>query len=249
MSDPPALNHRHPPRSSFALHRRCLPNASRHGVMGIVLVALSACGTTAHFVAQPQLAIDRSQEGAQQAIAELFGSETPYTVKLCEADPSSKECRKGSASISATGVGGLFLPLVLHVRGLRVSQARQSAHGLAIDASFLSNADGIPPLCASAHGTVISRDDNTASIHVSNFYCNWMLVGNVLVDTDMSIDRISLTDKSFTGYYKVIFHGTGNVSGSGYYKAVMTPDHPSNQPPTTAAVRPGGTVGERVANQ
>jgi hypothetical protein len=211
--------------------------------MAVLLTALAACGTTGHFVDQPQLAVDGTQEDARQAVAQLFGSDTPYDVKLCEADPSSKECKQDNEGISATGVGGLFLPLVLHVSGMRVSQERQSADGLAIDASFASNADGIPPICATAHGTVISRDNDTASIKIGNFYCNWMVVGNVLANLDLSIDGIRLQDKSFTGYYRLAFHGTGNVAGSGYYKAAITP---SGQLSKNVATRTGD--GERVAS-
>jgi hypothetical protein len=190
--------------------------------MAVLLAAMAACGTTEHFVAQPQLTIDGSQEGTRQAVARLFALDAPYMVRLCEADPTTRDCKKDSDSISATGVGGLFLPLVLHVNGLRISRGHPSADGLAIDVAFDSSADGIPPVCATGQGAVIARDNKTASIHVGNFYCNWMLVGNVLVNMDMSIDSVRLNKKAFTGYYKLVFYGTGNVSGSGYYKAVIT---------------------------
>lgn len=205
--------------------RRYWPNMSRYGSLAVLLPALAACGTTEHFVERPSLTVDGSQAETPQAVAQLFGADTPYTVKLCEADPASKDCKKDSDSISATGVGGLLFPLFLHVHGLQVSQTRPSADGLAIEVSFDSTADGIPPICATADGKIISRD-NTALIQASNFYCNWLAVGNVLVNADLSIDRIDLKNKAFTGYYKLAFHGTGNVSGSGYYKAVITPISP-----------------------
>jgi len=189
--------------------------------MAVLLAVLAGCGTTEHFVEQPQLTIDGAKGRGK-----LRRSSSPRMrhtrSKLCEADLATKECKKDSESISATGVGGLFIPLVLHVNGLRISQERPSADGLAMDVSFDSSADGIPPLCATGEGAVVARDNSTASIHVGNFYCNWMLVGNVLVNADMSIDGISLKYKTFTGYYKLIFHGTGNVSGSGYYKGVIS---------------------------
>ena len=47
------------------------------------------------------------------------------------------------------------------------------------------------------------------------------LVGNVVVHADLSIDKVNLKDRIFTGFYKVIFHGTGNAAGSGYYRAVV----------------------------
>jgi hypothetical protein len=60
-------------------------------------------------------------------------------------------------------------------------------------------------------------------VQFQHFYCNWVVVGNVLVNADLSIDQISLKDKVFTGFYKVTFHGTGNAAGAGYYRAVIGP--------------------------
>jgi len=65
---------------------------------------------------------------------------------------------------------------------------------------------------------VISRDNNTASVELSNFYCNWMVIGNAITNADFSIETISLEERTFTGFYKLTFYGTGNVTGSGYYK-------------------------------
>lgn len=190
---------------------------------GSVVLALAGCGTTGHYVDKPQLTFDGGRADARDAVAQLFGPDVPYTVRLCAADPSTKDCKTGAPGLSATGVGGLFFPLLLRVNGMRVRQQRPSPDGLAIEAALSSRADGIAPLCTTAHAAVVSRDDNTASIRIRNLYCNWLAVGNVIASLDLSIDRIDLKDKTFTGYYKLTFHGTGNVSGSGYYKAVITP--------------------------
>jgi len=169
------------------------------------------------------MTIDEPGKDARQAAADLFDSSAPYTVRLCEADPSSKECKKGDEGIIATGVGGLFLPLTLHVTGMTVSKQSQSADGWAIDASFQSKVDAISPLCRTAHGQILSRANNTLSVQLGGFYCNWVVIGNVIVNADLSVDNINLKDKVFTGFYKVTFHGTGNAAGSGYYKAVILP--------------------------
>ena len=187
------------------------------------LIALTACGTTRRFVEQPQLTIDQPQKETHQAVAELYGQAMPYTIKLCEADPSSKECKQGSEGITATGVGGLLLPLTLHVTGITVRRQSQSVDGWAIDASFQSKVDAISPLCQTAHGQILSRDNATVSVQLRNFYCNWLVVGNVVVNADFSIDHIDLKDKAFTGFYRMTFHGTGNAAGSGYYKAAILP--------------------------
>jgi hypothetical protein len=200
-----------------------VPSKRHYIASGLSLLVLAACGTTKRFVNQPRLTIDEPERNARQAAADLFGVSTPYTVKLCEADPTSKECKQGNEGLTATGVGGLILPLVLHVTGMVISKQSDSADGWTIDASVQSKADGISPLCRTAHGQILSRDNDTMSVSLRSFYCNWALVGNVVVNADLSIDNIQLKDRVFTGFYKVVFHGTGNAAGSGYYKAVVLP--------------------------
>jgi hypothetical protein len=191
--------------------------------VALLALAASACGTTHDFVDQPQLRVAEPDEDARQATADLFDLRTPYAVKLCEADRSSRRCKYGEPGITATGVGGLFLPLTLHVTGLLVSKESLSGDGWAIDASVDSKVDGISPVCRVAQGQIVSRANNTVSMQLRNFYCNWVVVGNVLVNADFSIDSIDVKEKVFTGFYKVTFHGTGNAAGSGYYRAMIVP--------------------------
>ncbi len=188
-----------------------------------VLLLLSACGTTRRFVEQPRLTVVGTESTPRTATAKLFDGVTPYKVSLCEADPVSKDCKKGSDGVRARGVGGLLIPLVLNVNGMTVSKQTASDSGWSIDASVQAKADAIPPLCRTAHGQIVLRDNDTVAVQLRDFYCNWLAVGNVLVNADFSIDRIDSQNRVFNGFYKVTFHGTGNVSGSGYYKAVIVP--------------------------
>jgi hypothetical protein len=192
-----------------------------YALSAVALLALAACGTTRRFVDQPQMTIDGADEDPHQAAAELFDAATPYRVSLCEADPSSRECKEGSDGIRANGLGGLLLPLALHVRGMTVSRQSHSDEGWAIDASVQSKVDAISPLCRTAHGQIVFRDNNTITVQLRNFYCNWVVVGNVLVNADFSIDHIDPKERVFTGFYQVTFHGTGNAAGSGYYRAAI----------------------------
>jgi hypothetical protein len=212
-----------------------MPNIRPHIPALLALLTLSACGTTRHFVDQPPLAINQPDKDPHQAITELFEIPPPYNITLCEADPTSKQCRKGSPGITAKGVGGLFLPLTLHVKGMSIQKQTPSPDGLAFDASLDAKVYAIPSLCGTVGGKVVVRDNNTASVQLRHFYCNWAVVGNVIVNADLSIDSINLNDKVVTGFYKVTFYGTGNAAGSGYYRAVITPKQSQTiaQAPTT----------------
>jgi hypothetical protein len=67
------------------------------------------------------------------------------------------------------------------------------------------------------------RENNTITLELRNFYCNWIVVGNVIVNADFSIDYIDPQNKVFSGFYKMTFHGTGNAAGSGYFRAAIVP--------------------------
>jgi hypothetical protein len=188
---------------------------------GVLL--LSACGTTRQFVEQPQLTVIGTDKTPGAATAKLFDGVTPYKVSFCEADPVSKDCKKASDGVRAYGVGGLFIPLVLNVNGMTISKQTASDSGWSIDASVQAKADDVPPLCRTAHGQILLRENDTVTVQLRDFYCNWLAVGNVLVNADFSIDHIDSQNRVFNGFYKVTFHGTGNVSGSGYYRAVIVP--------------------------
>jgi hypothetical protein len=194
----------------------------RFMLTALTVLALAGCGTTRRFVDQPKVTVAGSDKTAHQAAVELFDGLTPYAVNLCEADPVSKQCRKGSDGVTAHGVGGLLFPLALNVRGMTVSkQSPAQEGGWMIDASVKSRVDAIPPVCRTAHGQILLRDNDTVSMQLENFYCNWVVIGNVLVNAAFSIDHIDSQTKAFTGFYKITFHGTGNAAGSGYYRAVI----------------------------
>jgi len=187
------------------------------------LAALTACGTTSHFVDQPHLMINEPSKDPRQAVNELFQLTPPYNVSLCEADPSSKECTKANAGVTAKGVGGIFLPLVLEVRGMSIEKQMPSADGVSFKASLDAKVDALSPHCGTVGGRVVVRENNTASVQLRHFYCNWAVIGNVLVNADFSVDSIDLKERVVTGFYKLTFHGTGNAAGSGYYRAVIVP--------------------------
>jgi hypothetical protein len=193
--------------------------------LALSLVLLGGCGGTGRFVEQPRLTVDKPED-ARQAVGELFGLLTPpYSVQLCEADISSRKCTEAHRGISAKGVGGLLLPilpLTLYVQGMDVRQQHPSADGFVFNAALHATVDAISPACGIVEGTIVSRGNNTASLQLRNFYCNWVVVGNVLVNADLSIDSIDLKGRVVTGFYKITFHGTGNATGSGYYRAVIT---------------------------
>nr|MDJ0789558.1 hypothetical protein [Myxococcota bacterium] len=73
--------------------------------------------------------------------------------------------------------------------------------------------------CTRATGELTINESGSANLEYGGFYCNWILIGNVVTRLRMSVDRIDLREGSFAGYYDLRFNGTGNAGGSGYYRA------------------------------
>lgn len=186
-------------------------------------LALAACGTTRHYVDHPAVIVVPPSTSPRGAVEAVFSGNSPFYLSLCNARRSTRECLPGDSGITAQGVGGLFLPLKLHVRGIRVRTVQQTADSLAFDGAFDSKVDAIAPFCGASHVQALYGDDGSVSLRFGKFYCNWALVGNVIVSAEFSIDSVSVSDRTLTGFYRITFHGTGNAAGSGYFKAAIEP--------------------------
>ena len=185
-------------------------------------VLLSACGSTGQFVEAPRLEVRGAFVSTSQAVKRLFVSRsTPYGIALCEADPLTGQCLAGNASPSATGLGGLFLPLVMELEFITVEQASIEDGSIPIETTLNAPVNDTPSSCGKVKGT-IEATATSAILRLPNNYCNWMAIGNVVQNAMLSIETIDLENDVFTGYYKISFYGTGNASGSGYYRAEIS---------------------------
>jgi hypothetical protein len=189
----------------------------------LLIAPLSACSGTDRYVEKPQLTIAGQPTTSQQALQSVFlDRQQDYRIQLCEADANTKECIKDGSGISARGVGGIFLPLFMDMKGIEVSQARAVDSHIIMTSKLDAEINKISPWCGTVEGKV-TNDNGSAKITLSDFYCNWAGIGNVLTNIDLSIDSINPADKSFTGFYKISFYGTGNATGSGSFKASIIP--------------------------
>lgn len=187
-------------------------------VTSLVPLSLGACGGTGRFVAAPPLDVENSTMSTPDTVDRLFTeSAAPYEIRFCNADKSSKACKTGSDGLSAFGIGGPIFPLSMNVGRLEIKTVGPKDGALAFSSSVGATVDAIPPVCGTVGGTITTKGD-TASLQLSNFYCNWAVIGNVLASIKLSVDSIDLPDRTFTGYYRITFYGTGNASGSGYFK-------------------------------
>lgn len=188
-----------------------------------IALLLTACGTTRHYVDHPTLTLMPPSMNPHGAMEAVFSAGTPFYLSLCNASRSTRECIPGDSGLTAQGVGGPFFPLKLQVRGIRVRAVHETADGTAFDGAFDSKVDAIAPLCGASHIQAVYGDGGSLSLHFGKFYCNWALVGNVIVSADFSIDSVSVNDRTLTGFYRITFYGTGNAAGSGYFKAAIAP--------------------------
>ncbi|HIC82557.1 MAG TPA: hypothetical protein EYH07_10715 [Kiloniellaceae bacterium] len=168
--------------------------------------------------AAPEAPPSRAQ--IKDSLAALFyADDGPQEFTFCEASPETGQCEDPDAGLSAVGVGGLFLPLVMDVSGMTIEDRERTAEGWDITSSFDSTVNAIPPICADGDGTIAVDDTGSVIVTFDGFYCNWAVIGNVVTQVSLAIDRIDPNKRSFTGYYALQFNGTGNAGGTGYFKA------------------------------
>ncbi|MFT4712178.1 MAG: hypothetical protein ACJAVI_002209 [Candidatus Azotimanducaceae bacterium] len=200
----------------------------KHSLLSIGVIALASCSGTGRYIDGPVLRVQDAQATPDEAVAKLFlGQAAPYTIVLCDADKATSDCKKGEGGLSATGMGGIFLPLIMNLSGIEVDVAVLGKEAIDIKTRLVSTVSTIAPVCGNVDGLIIMRAPNIANLELTNFYCNWMAIGNVFANIKLSIDGIHLDERSFTGFYSISLYGTGNANGSGYYKAVISPTNPT----------------------
>ncbi len=182
-------------------------------------VFLTACGSTSRFVEAPPLEVRGNYDSTSKAVERLFVNRSmPYGISLCEADPLTGQCLAGDVKPSAKGLGGLFLPLVMELEFITVEQASLGDGSIPIETTLSAPVNNRPSTCGTVRGSIESTA-TTAILRLPSNYCNWLAIGNVVQNAQLSIDTIDLKNEVFTGYYKISFYGTGNAGGSGYYRA------------------------------
>ena len=203
-------------------------------ILLIAFTLLTGCGGTGKFIDQPQLNIFGAEAIAIQpaeAVEQLFGGNIlPYRISFCEADPATKTCPNEDSNPSAKGIGGIFLPLVMELRAIEIDELMIDDQTIMFKAKLDSPVNKIPPACGRVEGVVDTPSPESATLKISKFYCNWAAIGNVVTNITLSIDSIDLETNIFTGYYKITFYGTGNASGSGYYRATVEPMDETDKP-------------------
>lgn len=187
----------------------------------------------------PQPRTDGEIRRAVSALLPVEG--TTQAFVLCEADRETGLCGENQASLKGFGVGGLLLPLVLEVRGLEFNEVRQGGEGAPeFEIDFDVTVNRIPPFCPDADGRFDLEEDGRVTLSHDPFYCNWVVIGNVVTQFDFSIDYLDPQTRTFTGNYALQFNGTGNAVGTGYFRAFPKPpevDAEIAEGPPTATVR------------
>ena len=189
-------------------------------------IALTACGGVSNYIAdtQPRL-VDSDAAGSPAEVLEelvtLEGQE--LAIEFCEASVETGECLGPNKKPSASGIGGLFLPLKMELRELRLSA--YDAADDSFEARLDAPVNAIPPACGEVDGRIDRGEDgNALRVRIPSFYCNWAGIGNVLTSMTFAIRDISADRSYFTGYYRIEFYGTGNATGSGFFRAQLVLD-------------------------
>ncbi len=157
----------------------------------------------------------------------FFAANAPGGYVFCEADPETGVCEDPDDGLSATGVGGTLLPLLLDLSEISVDEVNVDPAGWSFRSRFHTRVNGIPPQCVRSTARVTINDNGSANIVYGRFYCFWAVIGHVVTRFEMSVDRVDPTDGSFAGYYALGFNGTGNADGSGYYRATPVDANPA----------------------
>lgn len=128
-------------------------------------------------------------------------------ISMCKVENPRLPCFDRYKGLEATGIGGFLLPLKVSVP----SMTMQATHA---ELNVIIN--GKDAACTSG---LVEANTKSNVVEISNIFCNWLIIGNVVSKLKLSIDWEDPVSRTFGGRYAILFFGTGNGAGSGIYSA------------------------------
>ena len=168
-------------------------------------VVLSACAQL------PEIESVKGESAARVTISSwllpiLRDTETTQLL-MCDVETPRQGCFWERKGLDAIGLGGIFLPLKISLPRMTIKASR---------ANLQVTINGIDAACTAGS---VNTNVNHAFVEISNVYCNWLVIGNVVSSLRLSFDWDDPASRTFGGRYAINFIGTGNGSGSGFYSA------------------------------
>jgi hypothetical protein len=193
---------------------------------GLIAAALSGCATspppavpgTVEVCSADQCgkAAERySAEQLAQGLGHLLQMNDGAPLKLCGADPKTRECLDDD--IGYFVLGGI-LPGRGSARSATMSQvqvdadARAVRYVMAMPMRFL----GIDLSCADHDAVLTVQSPDAIQIVDSTYRCTWMVMGIMGASFSFAIDSIDFDKGRVGGRWKHSVAGTGNGRGQGY---------------------------------
>jgi len=138
--------------------------------------------------------------GLEQAISALKPDANEIVrFSFCEADAKTGQCLEPTVGLTGYGLGGLFLPLLVRVDGFELRRDDATQGDGPIEIKFSTNVNGISPLCERTDAEFEVLEGRVLRLGATPFYCNWVVIGNVVTQIEFGIDRVNTQSRSFSG--------------------------------------------------
>jgi len=167
----------------------------------------------------------QSKNNFAESLYMLLKENTNQMVRVCEADPQTKECTKPEVSHY---VQGGALPGVKSFDHYKLGESvifDRGAHTISFNRKDYSTFWGMP-VNSPPHKAVISLNGYDNIVWDEKYYTTWRSVGQMTATFNVKIDHLNVSDGTVSGYYDTGVKGAGIGFGSGY----LTMKFPNKKP-------------------
>ena len=153
-----------------------------------------------------------TESALAEALYQLWKRNENTKLTICDALPGGRKCEKKGINFYVQGgpIPGLG---AIHSGDLTDISLDQSRGEITSKIKYEANFIGIPTACGKSEVTVSVRSVRDVRIASNDFYCNWLVVGNVLWNGRFAVDLIDFDKALMGGTYSV--GGAGFVAGGG----------------------------------
>ncbi|MEM1441225.1 MAG: hypothetical protein AAGF67_02715 [Verrucomicrobiota bacterium] len=185
-------------------------------VFALLSILCTSCTTPTQDREADQGSAVRVSSSRENEVFSFFGYRNgkgrPTTLSFTNTDPETGAAKQGG--LKSFVLGGIAVPGVLEIKGLRLSNHRIVGGALVMDAKVDATYIGIPPQCGKSTLTV-KAGGSGLSVKFKPVYCNWVAIGNVV--SYMKLKDLKFRSDRITGSYNIGVNGTANGTGGGTF--------------------------------
>ena len=186
----------------------------------LICIATASCQQAMHAASRSPIKAQSASQTVVQSLNQIVESENDadkLRFNLCSTEPGRFKCTGDAPHLKGKDFG--LMPVTLSVDAIELQNLSAGANGWAGNATLKLKVNGIDLWCRRGNISALINPAGRVETSLDSTFCNWLLLGNAIIEMQLSIEELDLRTRSVACFYTLQAKGTTRAEASGYFMA------------------------------